>query len=66
MKAHRLPNEHKSRRVNSNLGEIVGVTSTTIWQWKQVLDNASNEQLSALAEAKTTPHKVYEKIKAAK
>ena len=35
-------------RVNTKLGEIVGVTSTTIWQWRQVLDSASKEQLSAL------------------
>jgi ParB-like nuclease family protein len=41
-------NEKKDGRVNSKLGEIVGVTSTTIWQWKQVLDNANNEQLEAL------------------
>ena len=59
-------NEKKDGRVNSKLGEIVGVTSTTIWQWKQVLDNANNEQLEALKQGKTTPHKVYEKLKAAK
>lgn len=59
-------NEKKDGRVNTKLGEIVGVTSTTIWQWKQVLDNASTEQLRALKEGKTTPHKVYEKIKASK
>ena len=59
-------NGKKDGRVNSKLGKIVGVTSTTIWQWKQVLDNASNEQLKALEQSKTTPHKVYEKIKASK
>jgi ParB/Sulfiredoxin domain len=59
-------NDKKDGRVNTKLGEIVGVTSTTIWQWKQVLDNASKEQLKALDEGKTTPHKVYEKIKAAR
>jgi hypothetical protein len=59
-------NDKKDGRVNTKLGEIVGVTSTTIWQWKQVLDNGSKEQLKALEEGKTTPHKVYEKIKAAK
>jgi hypothetical protein len=59
-------NGKKDGRVNGKLGEIVGVTSTTIWQWKQILDHANNEQLKALEQGKTTPHKVYEKIKAAK
>ena len=45
-------NEKKDGRVNTKLGEIVGVTSTTIWQWKQVLDNASIEQLKALEQGK--------------
>ena len=58
--------ENRDGRVNSKLGEIVGVTSTTIWQWKQVLDNASIEQLKALEQGKSSPHKIYEKIKAAK
>jgi 16S rRNA G966 N2-methylase RsmD len=59
-------NNNKDGRVNTKLGEIVGVTSTTIWQWKQVLDNANKVQLKALEEGKTSPHKVYEKIKAAR
>jgi 16S rRNA G966 N2-methylase RsmD len=59
-------NDKKDGRVNTKLGEIVGVTSTTIWQWKQVLDNASEEQLKALEEGKITPQKVYKEIKAAK
>ena len=44
--------EKKDGRVNRKIGDIVGVSRTTIWQWKQVRDNASEQQLKALSEGK--------------
>ena len=34
--------EKKDGRVNRKIGDIVGVSRTTIWQWKQVKDNSVN------------------------
>ena len=59
-------NKKAEGRVNSVIGRLADISSTTVWQWKQVLDNATNEQSKALADGRTSPHKVYEKIKAAK
>ena len=59
-------NKKTEGRVNSVIGRLADISSTTVWQWKQVLDNATNEQSKALADGRTSPHKVYEKIRAAK
>ena len=35
--------EKKDGRVNHKIGDVVGVSRTTIWQWKQVKDNFSEQ-----------------------
>ena len=58
--------EKKDGRINRKIGDIVGVSCTTIWQWKQVKDNSSEQQLKALSEGKIEPYDLFKKIKAAK
>ena len=56
----------KDGGVNRKIGDIVGVSRTTIWQWKQVKDNSSEQQLKALSEGKMEPYDLFKKMKAAK
>ncbi|MGA7899551.1 MAG: hypothetical protein WCA39_11895 [Nitrososphaeraceae archaeon] len=58
--------EKKDGRVNRKIGDIVGVSRTTIWQWKQVKDNSSEHRLKALSEGKIEPYDLFKKMKAAK
>ena len=58
--------EKKDGRVNRKIGDIVGVSRTTIWQWKQVRDNTNEQQLKALSEGKMEPYDLFKKMKAAK
>ena len=58
--------EKKDGRVNRKIGDIVGVSRTTIWQWKQVKDNYSEQDLKALSEGRMEPRDLFKKMKAAK
>ena len=58
--------EKKDGRVNRKIGDIVGVSRTTIWQWKQVKDNYSEQDLKALGEGRMEPRDLFKKMKAAK
>ena len=57
--------EKKDGRVNRKIGDIVGVSRTTIWQWKQVKDNYSEQDLKALGEGRMEPRDLFKKMKAA-
>ena len=57
--------EKKDGRVNRKIGDIIGVSRTTIWQWKQVKDNSNEQQLKAISEGKIEPHDLFKKLKAA-
>ena len=58
--------EKKDGRVNRKIGDIVEVSRTTIWQWKQVKDNSREHRLKALSEGKIEPYDLFKKMKAAK
>ena len=58
--------EKKDGRVNRKIGDIVGVSRTTIWQWKQVKDNFSEQRLKALSEGRIEPRDLFKELKAAK